>query len=148
VDEEAEEGSMKNEKPIKVIAGTSRKHRTETRVFARNIHETFCAEKGCPYFGKHAAQGLCHSETTMEGLDCWDYVDAAIKGGDEYVKSTREIWVRLRRRRGLPAHGRAYEQYLEGQLACAWTSAISTTDELVRLRREVAVLRAKLGKIQ
>src|SRR3990167_5819857 len=36
-------------------------HQMETRIFAREIHESFCCQPKCRYFGKHAQQGVCHT---------------------------------------------------------------------------------------
>src|SRR4030067_169536 len=51
---------MDKEKPIRVIEHKG-KHRMETRVFARDIHETYCVQAGCRFKDQHAQQGVCHT---------------------------------------------------------------------------------------
>lgn len=125
------------EKPVKVIPGTGR-HKTEQRVFARNIHESFCIQPGCRFRGKHSVQGVCHTEATFEGGTDWTYVDAMIAGGNRFVEELRASMKRqkLTTKQKLDT--------VENHLACTWSNTISTIDELVRLRREVALLTHKL----
>lgn len=51
---------MTDEKPIRVTQHKG-KHKTETRVFARNIHETYCTQPGCRFKDQPAQQGVCHT---------------------------------------------------------------------------------------
>ena len=41
-------------KPIRVRRYKSDGHQMETRIFAREIHESFCCQPKCRYFGKQA----------------------------------------------------------------------------------------------
>ena len=122
---------MKPEKPIKVIPHTSRKHKTETRVFAREIHETYCVDPKCKWRGQPAQQGVCHTQlgrVTRAYLDevekrCMDipmHIRLSTKSHAEYVKS------------------------LEYHLVCARMNAEFGLDELARLRMEVGELKMKL----
>jgi hypothetical protein len=130
---------VKKEKPFKVIPHNG-KHKTETRVFARNIHESFCRQPGCRFRGKPSVQGVCHTRETFEGGTDWAYVDALIAGGDRFVTELRASMARQK----LTTKQRL--STAETHLACAWSNTISTTDELVRLRREVSLLRDRLNR--
>jgi hypothetical protein len=56
---------IKEEKPIKIIPNTWAKHKSETKVFSREIHENFCMQKGCRFYGRHAQQGICHTTKSL-----------------------------------------------------------------------------------
>ena len=128
---------MAKEKPVKIIPGTG-KHKTETRVFARNIHESYCVHKSCKFFGQPAQQGVCHTTTTFAGDDDWTYIEHAEKLGEIHLAHLRET----RKKYGT----QKYIRRLEGEMVCAWINTISSLDELIYLRREVALLRHRLGK--
>lgn len=128
------------EKPVQVIPGASKeKHKTETRVFARNIHESFCIQPGCQFMGEHAVQNVCHTLTTMNDSDDWSYIDVIIESGDKYVEN-------LRKHVGNRSTKAVYIKRLESEIACAWIQVTSTLDELVRLRGRVAVLEKAKSK--
>lgn len=125
---------MKNQTPIKIIPGKG-KHRTETRVFVRNIHETWCVQPGCKFNGRPAQQGVCHTTTTFTGSTDWSYIEALEK---DAVTHLAEL---LRR------HGRrSYLRRLEEDFICAHLNAAFHLDQLVYLRREVALLRLAVAK--
>lgn len=127
------------ERPVSVVPGKNKKHKTETRIFARNIHETFCVHPGCKFEGEHAAQNVCHTLTTFEGSMDWSYMDSVIAAGEKYVTEIRKISKKQSRT------DKEYIKRLESELACMWMNSICGLDQLVRLRGEVATLR-KLKK--
>ena len=131
------------EKPVEVIPGKETKHRTETRVFARKIHESFCMEPGCKFEGEHAVQNVCHTHTTMGNSSDWSYVDNIIKQGDDYLAGIQKIH---KRRPAADAKFDAYIRRLESEIVCIWTNNAFTLDELVRLRGELALLKKRVGK--
>lgn len=121
---------MENETPIKVIKNDApNAHKTETRIFAREIHETFCDEPECKFYGKHAAPGLCYS---------WE------EEGDE------GIWKRIERKEVLLNEEWA-EFYAKSpeDARSAYITAMLNWDlgiiETIRLRKENAELKLKLG---
>jgi hypothetical protein len=123
-----------NEKPIKIIQGTG-KHKTETRVFARNIHETYCVQKGCRFCGQHAAQGVCH--TVLDRVE-QSYIDYVEKIATEHLDSIRKQYKNKSRK--------DYIQYLENNIFCDWMNAEFGLSQLVHLRAENAVLKNRLGR--
>lgn len=112
-----------------------RGHKTETRVFAREIHETFCVDRRCKFYGKPAAQGICHSTL---GWRRTRELERAERSADELLRETRIIGRAMTRRR--------YIQYLESQVACDWMNGEFLLDELVKLRAENAELRLRTRK--
>lgn len=122
---------MKPEKPIKVIPHTSRKHKTETRVFAREIHETYCVDPKCKWRGQPAQQGVCH---TQLGRVPRAYIDEAEKGAVDALANIRSHYKDKAK----------YVKALESHLVCAFMNAEFGLDELVRLRMEVGELKMKL----
>jgi len=126
---------MKNEKPIKIIPSKG-KHKMETRVFARDIHESFCMQPSCKFYKKHAQQGVCHTTDTFVGGNDWSYIDKII---DEAGKAAEEQFKILRKH----YKGRQYAKHLESYLSCMWMNEMICMDELVRLRRKVALLENK-----
>jgi hypothetical protein len=142
-----------DEKPIRVVQNWKRKvpkkwarvfreegprHRTETRVFAREIAETYCVHPRCKFRGQRAAQGVCFSTKTFaEGTD-WNYFWAMEKAAKRYLEEVRRIY----RREGKAEYIRA----LEGSLTSDWLNSILHADEMIYLRREVALLRLKLAR--
>jgi hypothetical protein len=134
--------ASKNEKPLRVIPSNGRGHQTEQRIFAREIHETFCAQRGCRFFGKHAQQGHCHTRTPCIGKD-WEHIDAAFQFAER--AATEQLGLLRKDCRGNP---RAYLKWLEAHVWCGWVNAAGTLDELVRLRRDVAILRDTLQRVR
>jgi hypothetical protein len=128
---------MKKEKPVKVIKEKKYRgsHRMETRVFARNIHEHYCVEKGCKFYGKPAVQGHCHTTTTfVDGAD-WGYIDRAEKFAEQELKEAKKSY-----------KGKALLRYLESAYVCRWLGQVNSLDSLIRLRRENALLRDRVEK--
>jgi hypothetical protein len=125
---------MAMEKPVQVKPSFSEDgHKLETRVFARNIHETYCMEPKCRFFGEHAVQNVCHTTTTMGDSADWSYIDDAMQAGDAHLKSIRKQY-----------KGKSPKEYtarLENEVRCIWTNSQTTLDECVRLRGEVELLK-------
>lgn len=129
---------MKNEKLIRIIPGKARKHKTETRVFAREIHESYCAQRGCRFFGKRAVQGVCFSSERFDGeRDIWKWIDLKAK----HQADERAYFHKLYR--GKP---KEYIRHLEAHYESAVMNWDLTLDELVQLRGENAILKDKLDK--
>lgn len=128
-----------DEKPVQIIKNKGR-HKTETRVFNRNIHEHFCMQKGCKFYGRHAQQGVCHTTKTWAGSEDWSYIDAIM---EEAAKATKEQLDIARKYKG-----KTYVRYLEDQLVCMWMNQMTGMDELIRLRRKVALLEHKSQRLR
>ena len=123
---------VSTEKPIKVIPHTG-PHKTETRVFVRQIHEAWCMDPKCKWYKQPAQQGVCH---TVLGQRTDAYLDEAEKSATEQLAHVRK-------------HSRGPKDYmkqLEAQLMCALMNNSFTLDELVRLRVEVGTLKLLVGK--
>lgn len=124
---------MGKETPVKVIkhdATDGDGHKRETRVFARNIHETFCDYKRCKFFGKPAVQGVCFSD--KPDITDWNRVDKLEKEQEDELKYFRKKY-----------NGEAYVQWLESMYLCSSVNWRFTLDELIRLRRDNALLKLK-----
>lgn len=130
-----------SEEPVQIIPSAQKQeHKTETRVFERNIQESFCVQPGCKFEGKHAVQNVCHTFTTMTGSTDWSYIDNVMKAGDEYVSNIRKN-----------CKGKSTKEYirrLESEMSCAWMNTMVGLDELVRLRGQVAILMSDTAKKQ
>lgn len=119
---------------VRVVEGKG-PHRVDTRVFARNIHEAYCMQKGCKFYGKHAQQGVCHTTKTFagdSGFAYWehlsDVVERHLVGLRKHVLKKLSLRGQVRR--------------LESELACALINSWGQLDEMVRLRRDAALWRA------
>lgn len=124
------------EKPVRVVPGKSRRHKVETRIFSREIHETFCVHRGCKFYGKNAQQGICHTHKTFAGELDWSYIDSLFEQGEEYLKEYRKIH-----------KGKEWSRFLENAVAMHWMMEVCSLDALIRLRRENGLLKEKLMKL-
>lgn len=115
-------------------------HRTEKR--ERRIKESFCAEPRCKFKGQRAQQGVCFSRDTFEGSPDWSYIESATRAGQTALDEMKALWKpgRVNNRRG---GMRAYVRHLESAYATHWTNEVFELDQLISLRREVALLKAK-----
>lgn len=125
------------EVPIEVKPYESEGHKLETRVFARQIHETYCAQERCEFYGRHAAQGICWGSPDAAEVK---YLERREKESDDMLAEMREI------RDQQKMDNKAYIDYLESHLYCDWMNQQFTLDECVRLRAENAKLRLKAGQ--
>jgi hypothetical protein len=125
---------MKTEKPIRIVKDKPNKrkngHNCETRVFAREIHETFCDDKKCKFYKQHAQQGICHTNKP-DAID-WDRVEKINNSYDEELEYFRKKY-----------NGKEYVSWLESMYICTSVNWQFTLDELIRLRRENALLKLK-----
>lgn len=125
------------EKPIKVMKYPAkrgaRRHGIETRVFAREIHETFCTDKKCEFFGQHAQQGVCYSNKP-DVID-WKRVEKQEKQLQDELAYIKKKY-----------KGKAYVSWLESMYHCAQMNWTFTLDELIRLRRDCALLKLQLKR--
>ncbi len=123
---------MTDEKPVKIIQRKANKgeHKLEERIFARNIHETYCVQKNCKFHSKLARQGVCHTKKTFNDSNDWSYIDSAMRSGEEHLAFIKK-------------HAKNKQDYikrLEGEVVCGFSGSIFTLDELIYLRRKVALL--------
>lgn len=130
---------MSDQQPVEVKRHRSNGHVMETRIFARRIHETFCAQKGCRFFGRHAAQGICH--TRLKRPD-QKYLERTERRAEEFVKEMREIRASQKM---TPAQ---YVNYLERHMLCDWMNHEFGMDELIRLRAMNADLRLRVTPVE
>lgn len=138
---------MKQEQPVRVEKRKANKkyrsHATETRIFAREIHETFCDDPACKFYGKHAAQGICHTRGTFyskTGYDSpdWSYIEMLEKRvAEELAQQKKKHFGKSRKK---------WIAYLESLHICDQMNTVFGLDELIRLRMENALLRLKAGK--
>ena len=112
----------------------SSKHTLEKR--PREIHENYCAQKGCVFYGKPAQQGVCFSDKP-EVVD-WDRL--ARSEAEHYAEL--EFFRKKYRRKGL----KKYVEWLEAMSVCESINANMVLDELIRLRRENALFRLSAQK--
>lgn len=131
--------SMKSEKPVEVIPGKG-KHRVDTRIFPRRIHESWCAQKGCRFYGKPAVQGVCHTTTTFAGDSDYSYWERMDKLVQAHMVVLRKML------KGLSPKEQRIR--LESEVACVLMNSWGQLDELVRLRRDTAVLEDKVRRMQ
>jgi len=120
--------------PIQIIANTG-KHNTETRVFLRDIHETWCTEPGCKFSGQHAQQGICYSP--LDGVE-FAYVENSERRAAEVIKELSAY----RKKMG----DKAYIEHLEAHIFCQWMNSEFALDELVKLRADLGVRNLKKTK--
>ncbi len=124
-----------DESPIRVIQSEHEGHKLETRVYAREIYESYCVDPGCEFNGKRSAQGICH--TRLEGVD------------HEYMKRVQshvDEWLADMHKEREPGKDEEYIKYLEGQLYCHLMNDRFSLDHLVSLRMKIARLELKLGE--
>jgi len=133
---------MKKEKPVRTEpCEWSRKHKMETRVFAREIHEQFCVQPGCRFRGRLAQQGVCHSRDPYveeTGALGWKYIQLVERYAEESLQLLRRARFRSRR---------DYVKYLESCYACSIMNDAFTLDNLVLLRKENALLKLEVERL-
>lgn len=119
-----------------------RKHRIEDRVYAREIRESFCVQKGCRFHGQRAQQGVCHTTKPM-AVNNWGYTDAvfdyASKWANEQMAERRKRYLR---------NPKDYIKHLEAALWCQLVNTTTGLDELVRLRARLAIAEDELRRLR
>lgn len=144
---------MAKEKPIR-IEKTKRGH-TETRWFAREIREDWCADEACEFFGRRAQQGVCYSERSWieeegEFRHSWAHVENATKIGEGSLKEIRDYYFDKKRHKGKSKLWRKdqFLDHLSSGYVTAWVNEVFRLDELVWLRRELALAKLKIEKLE
>ena len=108
-------------------------HKTKTAT--REIKEYLCNDKKCKFFGKPTQQGVCH--TNKPDLIDWDKIEKVEKEARDTIK-----WLKKKN------PGKAYIKALEAYWESAWMNWTGGLDEVIYLRRENALLRDKVNKLQ
>lgn len=109
-----------------------KKHKIVERVEQRTVSKFICAQTGCQFKGKESVQGVCHgSKGEIADFDKLDQLDAELTADLEQMREREwEDYVPA-----LEAH------YISTMMN--WTLCL---DELIRLRRDNALLRAKKAR--
>lgn len=123
----------KKEIPVRTYPSKGGTHKTEYRVFAREIHEHFCMQPKCKFKGRYAQQGVCYS-TKGEIVD-FDRLD-------EHAASTKKELDSVKKR----YKGKEYVRWLEAMYDCASVNWMMTLDDLIRLRRDNSLLQEELRR--
>ncbi len=110
-------------------------HKRERR--PREIDEYFCAEPGCEFEGRHAQQGVCHTNEP-------DFV--VNERLEKYAEESAQELLRIRREH-YPDDAE-YIEWLEAHYECAQINWTFTLDECIRLRVENARLKLRLEKYE
>lgn len=105
----------------------SNTHNTERR--AREITETVCTQEGCQFNGQHAVQGVCYSD--HGDLLEWEKIDAHEKELLEELATVRAA-----------NPDTEYIHWLEAMYISLMMNWQFSLDEVVRLRRDIALLKA------
>ena len=116
--------------------GTRSEHKTIHKY--RKVCETMCAEPGCEFNGKHAAQGICFSKLSR---NVNAYIVSVMNQGEHLLKEMKSL-----RKANKLTTDKAWIKYLEGHVACEWANNMFHLDELISLRAEVSRLGNKLSK--
>lgn len=106
-------------------------HKTVKRDKQQTIVESFCDQKGCQFFGQPAVQGVCF--TTNGDIVDFDRLNAYEA---ELLREMAELKKKSKSTKDYVAALEAY--YVTAQMN--WQMGL---DELVRLRRDNALLRAR-----
>lgn len=115
--------------PVRIEKHGNADHKTETRIFSREIHESFCDEPTCEFYKKHAAQGHCGKDEA-EDMRIYDLID---RREAELEKDWNEC----------------YASDPEGSKSAYITAMLNWSlglDECIKLRAENARLKNKLGE--
>lgn len=128
---------ISEEIPVRVEVHGNEAHKTETRIFRRDIHESYCAQPDCEFFGKHTSQGNCYSSTDDDGSEAWF---------NRYERRTEALEKELVEMRNECKTPEEYLDYLEGSWVYDKMCWDNTLDECIQLRAENARLKNKLGE--
>lgn len=110
-------------------------HKREIR--KREYDESYCAEPTCEFFGERVQQGVCH--TTEPDV-------ADLEKIDKHITELAEGLLDIRKNHYPNAED--YIPWLEAHYECAMVNWAFGLDECIRLRREVALLKMKLAKLE
>ena len=129
---------MKGEQPFRIVQDTWNKgHPTETRIFARDIHEHFCKKPGCKFYNKHAQQGVCHSTQPYLASD-WKHIERALQHGQGALDEVKRMY--------RDKSTKKYVAHLESSYAMQWSNESFMMDNLIYLRKELALAQLKLKR--
>lgn len=112
----------------------SKSHTFDKR--SREITEYICTQKGCKFKGKSYEQGVCHTTESILGGTSWAHIT---KSEEEAVNLVNSIRKHSKNKNDQIAT-------LESYLICMTMNQDFTLDELVYLRKELAL--AKLQTTQ
>ena len=126
------------EYPIRIEKHGNLAHKTQTHIFAREIHETYCDQPDCKFYGKHAAQGHCWIASDITELRMDKALDFIEKQNEGYLKELQD----LRKTKS----DEEYIKTLEDHMICDWIMADLAWEEQLRLRKENAELKLRLGE--
>lgn len=121
---------------VRIEKHHNQSHWTQTRVFNRDIQESYCDQLDCEFYGKRSSQGTCFSETDPDEIRFNHFLDYMEAQAESHLKFTQ-----LQR----PESDKEYIEELESEVVCHFMNWTSTIEECVRLRTENARLRNKLG---
>lgn len=107
------------------------KHKVIERGVQRVIKTTMCAHPGCKWHGKDAQQGVCYSD---EGEV------AEFAKLDAHERQLTAELAEMRKR-----EGKQYVKALEAYYVTAMMNWTIATDDCIRLRRDIAILRLANG---
>jgi hypothetical protein len=125
-------------KPIaRKRAKPMRDHKVDLR--QQKHFRSFCAEPGCKFRGEPAEQGICFSRNTFTDGPDWSYIDRCEKYAVQVLAEMKSLWLpgKVNNKRG---GMRGYVGHLESAYVTHWMQSILHLDEMVRLRRTVALL--------
>lgn len=106
-------------------------HTTEKRT--REITDYICVQKGCKFKGMSAQQGVCHTTDSNLGGSSWKHVEQAEANAVDFVNDIKKN----------SKNSKDYTKHLEAYLICTWMNNDFMLDELVYLRKELALLKLK-----
>lgn len=118
---------------VRIAKHGNQSHKTETKIFAREIRETYCDQSDCEFYGKHAAQGVCFE------TDVWD---PWYNRYELIIKQSEEGLAEVEAHHSSPEELLEYLKSMYVYMQANWDN---TLNECVRLRAENAKLRLKLG---
>jgi hypothetical protein len=103
---------------------------------SRSIPYPACAQRGCKFYGKPAAQGVCFHVLPHKQQDYIGYVMGQ-------ARKALEGWKALRNVNKLTST-KAWADFLEGQFVANWATRTFDLDQIVFLRAELAKAQLKL----
>ena len=122
-------------KPIRIIKNKGR-HKTEMRVFPREIRENFCVDPKCKFKGQRAVQGVCFRDT--EDVADWKKIEREEKHISDELKHYRKKFHIDKMK-----DPKEYIEWLESMYTTAWMNWSFCLDEVIRLRRDNSLLKVK-----
>jgi hypothetical protein len=125
------------EYPIRIEKHGNLSHKTATHIYQREIHESYCEQEDCKFYGKHAAQGYCWVASDITELR----MDKAI----EFIEAQAEVFLKELQEYRNKGHDEEYIKMLEDHLVCDWINDDLSWEAQLRLRKENHLLKLQLG---